>query len=201
MGKKRTTFVLGASIVAIGMIFGLTMSMPGSILGAPSDANTSMLLGHATITITDPDGSVKYIQTDNQIHNQCLSSISAALVGVGTAAGTYDTVNFYTGSVPATTIVAPAGKLTVQTNNPTITATLGTTPASISLLLEFPAAVVPAADSGQFVETVALTTGAGDAASICSSLVMDGPTNCSAGGCGIITGTTIQVDYTLTLNI
>jgi len=198
MGKMRTTYVLGASIVAIGMVFGLTMSMPTSISGAMSEGTTSMIMGHATITITNPDGSVSYIQTDNQIHDQCLSSIGN-LFGSGVAAGTYDTVNFYTGSVGASN-VAPAGLLGVKTDiaNGNIVSATGSDPATLSIVLEFPAAVVPAGDSGQFVETVALTTGAGDTASICSSLVMDGPTDCSAG-CGIITGTTIQVDYTIAL--
>lgn len=200
MGKMRTTYVLGASIVAIGLVFGLTMTIPGSISGAVSEANTSMLMGHATIMFTDPDGTVKYIQTDNQIHNQCLTSIMSNLIGFGTAPGTYDSINFYTGSV-GNSDVAPAGLLTTKTDSTNVafsTTTSETSPAKLTVKMAFPLITVVAADSGQFVETVALTTGAGDTASICSSLVMDGPTDCSAG-CGIVTGTTIQVDYTLAL--
>jgi len=200
MGKKRTTYVLGATLVSIGFVFGMVWSMPGAFSDVTVD-DKALLMGHATVILTDPDGSVKYIQTDNSIHNTCLNSILGSLTGnaFGTAGGPYTTINFYTGTVPLTGTNAPAGILSLsQTGAVYTTSTFTSDPAALGFLATFPTATFTIADTGEFVQTVALTDGAGTPEA-CSSLLLDGSPDCTVGGCGVVTGTTIDVLYTINL--
>jgi len=198
MGNKRTTYVLGATLVSIGFVFGMVWSIPGAFSDVTVE-DTSLLVGHATIMFTDPDGSVKYIQTDNAVHDDCLSGIINDLTGgkIGAAGGPYTTINFYTGSVPTSSDSEPAGILTVSQNSAVYALTnAATDTAALGFTATFITATVTIADTGQFVETVALTDGGGNA---CSSLTLDGTPDCTGAGCGIITGTTIDVAYTINL--
>ena len=87
--------------------------------------------------------------------------------------------------------------MTVSSNSATYALTnSGSNPATLGYTATFNQATVAAGDSGEFVETVALTDGAGNA---CSSLILDGTPNCTGAGCGIVTGTTIDVAYTINL--
>jgi len=197
MGNTRTTYILGATIVSIGLVFGMVWSIPGAFSDVTID-DTALLMGHASIIFTDPDGSVTYIQTDNVVHDACLNSILGGISGdaFGTASS-FTTINFYTGTEPLSGDAEPAGKLSLFQTGAVYTTSIQTgNPATLGFLATFPTATFTAADTGEFVQTVALTDGAGNA---CSSLFLDGTPNCTVGGCGVITGTTIDVLYTINL--
>lgn len=198
MGKKRTTYVLGATLVSIGFVFGMVWSMPGAFSDVTVD-DKALLMGHATIKLTDPDGTVTYIQTDNIVHDACLSGILNDISGgaTGTAGGPYTTINFYTGTLPGSASTESANKMALSVTGAAYTSTnVGSDPAKLGFTATFPTGTFTVPDTGRFVQVVALTDGAGEA---CSSLFLDGTPNCSVGGCGVITGTTIDVIYTINL--
>jgi len=198
MGKKGTTYVLGATLVSIGFVFGMVWSMPGAFSDVTIEDRT-LLMGHASITLTDPDGSVKYIQTDNRVHDACLSGILNDLSGAntGVAGGPYTTINFYTGTVPSSALGESPNKMSLSITNAAYTLTnTGSNPATLSYIATFPTGTFTVPDTGRFVQTVALTDGGGNA---CSSLLLAGTPDCTTGGCGVITGTTIDVVYTIAL--
>lgn len=198
MGNKRTTYVLGATIVSIGLLFGMVWSIPGAFSDVTVD-DKALLMGHASIILTDPDGKTIYIQTDNVVHDACLISILGSLTGnaFGTAGGPFTTINFYTGTEPSSADAEPAGKLSLSRTGAAYATSIETSDAAtLGFTATFPTATFTFADTGEFVQTVALTDGAGNA---CSSLFLDGTPDCSTGGCGVVTGTTIDVQYTINL--
>jgi len=172
--------------------------MPGAFSDVTVD-DKALLMGHASIVFTDPDGSVKYIQTDNVVHDACLNSILGSLTAdaFGTAAGPFTTINFYTGTLTTSAAGEPAGKLSLFRTGAAYATSIETSDgATLGFTATFPTATFTFADTGEFVQTVALTDGAGNA---CSSLFLDGTPNCTVGGCGVVTGTTIDVLYTINL--
>jgi len=145
-------------------------------------------------------GKLTYIQTDNVVQDRCLTGIAGSIFGEFGPGVDEDflTLRFGSATVPAdTTAAAPAtGYIDTKTtiaSGALVTSTLSSDPAALDVTLNFPTVTVVAADTGDFLRTTALTNAGGQA---CSILLMTGPTDCT-DGCGVVTGTKIQVDYTI----
>jgi len=197
MINKRTTYVLGATTLDIGLMFSLIWALPISVnedLGA-----TSALVGHATIVLADPDGTTThYIQTDNTITDTCLSTAAIDLFGgfvAGTDNGPYNTLNVFTGPAVGPTLSIPTG-LIASEKVMTTAGVAETGPAGGTLVIDidFGTITVLSTDNGKFIESVALANAAGDFA--CS--IIDLNTCGNSPGCGIVTGSTIVIDYKMT---
>jgi len=195
MNNKRTKYVLGATTLGIGLMVSLIWALPISVnedLGA-----TSALVGHATIVLADPDGTVtNYMQTDNTITDECLTTAANDLFGnfIGADNGPYNTLNVFTGPAVGPTTAIPTG--IIVSEKVMTTGAISQTLAGGTLVvdIDFGTITVLQTDNGKFIETVALANAAGTNA--CSILDL---TSCGASpGCGIVTGSTIVIDYKMT---
>ena len=194
MINKRTTYVLGATTVGIGLMFSLIWALPISVnedLGA-----TSALVGHATIVLTDADGKTHYMQTDNTITNECLVTAADDLFGnfIGDDNGPYNTLNVFTGPAVGPTTEVPTGIIDSEKVMKTTFVTLTPTSGQLIVDIDFGTITVLVADNGKFIESVALANAAGTSA--CSILDLNSCGN--SPGCGIVTGSTIVIDYRMT---
>jgi len=191
MNTKRTTTVLGATIVGIGLVFGLIFTMPGLITEEVD--STAALMGSAIITITNPDGTTKYMQTDNQIQTACLSSAAHSLLGtnIGAQLGPYTSLSIYQGVLPALG-AQPTGILNAQKSGVAYT-TFASSSTSLTINIDFGTVTLASNDNPVALNSVGLTNGIGSACS-----VLDLATCPTGPGCGAGTGSTIVIDYRMT---
>jgi len=67
MSDKRTTYVLGTTIVGLTLVLATIVAFP-AVMGTTSTETTALgLMGHVTIMAVNPDGSAYYAQGDNTI--------------------------------------------------------------------------------------------------------------------------------------
>lgn len=86
MKTTMTVAIMGIAVaVAVGVIGVQAISQSNSEIPSLSSSNLS-ILGHATFTVTDPDGNIKaYRQTDNAIINQGKDCVARFLFNNATA--------------------------------------------------------------------------------------------------------------------
>jgi len=198
MGKNTRTYILGA-IVGVSILFTLTMALQTTTTQVQLYSEPT-IKGHATIFLTFEDGTSKYIQTDNQVHLQCLSAMHNAAFGTGgSTAGLFQTLQFYTATAVPATDGTPGGELLnfelADAADITTDATTKTPFAGYTTLFTFDTSTFDqAGDTGSFLRQIALTDGAGTEV-VCASFVIGAP--CEGTGCGISSATTARVTWTI----
>ena len=97
MSDKRTTYAIGAIVVAFALVLGTVAGSTSLTPISVTSQDPMQMTGHVILTLTDADGDIKaYRQTDNIIVRNGMDCSADLLFGDETGTGLCDPAAFFT---------------------------------------------------------------------------------------------------------
>ena len=97
MSDKRTTYAIGAIVVAFALVLGTVAGSTSLTPISVASQDPMQMTGHVILTLTDADGDIKaYRQTDNEIVHDGMDCSADLLFGEETSPGLCTSEGFWT---------------------------------------------------------------------------------------------------------